>query len=239
MPANEQARLLAIQKYQVPAALQEPVFQELIALAAHIFGLPVAFLSLVDSSKVDFPATHGVSDLHTLPREAALCSTAVQQHLTIVLNNISAGDATPQWHTAQRFNMEFYAGAPLLVESAYAVGALCLSDHKSRPFTEQEERMLEELAVVASTAIMARWQCLAQPEGAPRWQLMQQLATKEIRALEELVRYLSARHGQVAPIPEAVLGVVRRRLADIQEVFTESPSAAQPGGSSVVPSLTT
>ncbi|RZJ89185.1 MAG: hypothetical protein EOO60_10305, partial [Hymenobacter sp.] len=126
-PANEQARLLIIQKYSVPTAFQEPLFQELTTLAADIFGLPVAFLSLVDGAQVDFPATHGVPDLRTLPREAALCSLAVHQHATVVLNGISSSSESPQWQTAQRFRMEFYAGAPLLVEQQYAVGALCLS----------------------------------------------------------------------------------------------------------------
>ncbi|RZL10650.1 MAG: GAF domain-containing protein, partial [Hymenobacter sp.] len=77
-PTGEPARLLAIEKYGLAAAFQEPFFQELTNLTACIFNLPVAFLSLVDHARVDFPATHGVPDLRTLPREAALCSLAVQ-----------------------------------------------------------------------------------------------------------------------------------------------------------------
>ena len=48
---------------------------------------------------------------------------AVQQHATVVLNDISGGGQSPHWQTAQRFHMEFYAGAPLLIEQQYAVGA--------------------------------------------------------------------------------------------------------------------
>jgi GAF domain-containing protein len=213
-PPNEQARLLIIQKYNVSTAFQEPIFQELTTLAAHIFGLPVAFLSLVDSAKVDFPATYGVPDLRVLPREAALCSMAVHQHTTVVLNDIGKGSDSPHWQTAQRFRMEFYAGAPLLIEQQYAVGALCLSDNQARAFTDQEEAVLNELAAVASQAITTRWHCLAEADGVQRWSALQQLAIEDIHLLQALVRRLRAQHAG------AILHVVQRRLANLRETVT-------------------
>ena len=213
-PPNEQARLLIIQKYNVPTAFQEPIFQELTTLAAHIFGLPVAFLSLVDGALVDFPATHGVPDLRVLPREAALCSMAVQQHTTVVLNNISQGSDSPHWQTAQRFRMEFYAGAPLLIEQQYAVGALCLSDNQARAFTAEEEAVLNELAAVASQAITTRWHYLAEAGEAPRWHALQQLAIEDIHLLQALIRRLQAQHAG------SVLHVVQGRLANLRETVT-------------------
>lgn len=218
-PFNEQSRLLAIQKYSIAAAFQEPFFQELTNLAAGIFGLPVAFLSLVEGTQVHFPATHGVPDLHTLPREAALCSLAVQHQQTVVLNHISQASDSPQWRTAQRFQMEFYAGAPLLVEQGHAVGALCLSDHQARTFTEQEESVVEELAAVVSQAITARWQYLAEENGAQHWQAVQHEAIAQVHILLGVVRHLSAGHAQPVPTPDALLHVVRRRLAALKQVF--------------------
>ncbi|MBJ6107667.1 GAF domain-containing protein [Hymenobacter sp. BT523] len=220
-PPNEQARLLIIQKYHVPTAFQEPIFQELTTLAAHIFGLPVAFLSLVDGAQVDFPATHGVPDLRVLPREAALCSMAVHQHTTVVLNDISQGSDSPHWQTAQRFRMEFYAGAPLLIEQQYAVGALCLSDNQSRAFTSQEEAVLNELAAVASQAITTRWQYVTEAEGAPHWPAVQQLAIQDIHLLRGLIHRLQDQSA------DAVLHVVQRRLANLRETVT-GPSALLP-----------
>lgn len=217
--ADESARLLAIQKYGISAALQEPFFQELTNLAACIFNLPVAFLSLVDRTQVDFPATHGVPDLHTLPREAALCSLAVQHQQTVVLNNISQASESLHWHTAQRFQLEFYAGAPLLVEQNCAVGALCLSDHQPRPFTAQEELAVEELAAVVSQAVTARQQYLAEENGARHWQFVQHQAIEEVQILKGVVRHLSAGHEQLVPTPDALLHVVRRRLAALKQVF--------------------
>lgn len=213
-PTNEHGRLLLIQKYGVSTAFQEPIFQELTTLAAHIFGLPVAFLSLVDGAQVDFPATHGVADLLTLPREAALCSLAVQQHATVVLNGISGGSDSPQWQTAQRFQMEFYAGAPLLVEQHYAVGALCLSDHRTRTFTAQQELVLNELAAVVSQAVIRRWHCLAEEEGEPRWQAVQRVASEDIRLLQTLIQHLRAHH------TSSILHVVQRRLLNLKELVS-------------------
>ncbi|RZK24576.1 MAG: GAF domain-containing protein [Hymenobacter sp.] len=210
-PANEPARLLVMQKYGVQAALQEPVFQELTTLATHIFGLPMAFLSVVDSAYVDFPATHGVLGLRTLPRKAALCAMVVQQHATVVLNGISAGSDSPQRQTAQRFRMEFYAGAPLLVEQHYAVGALCLSDNQSRVFSAQEELVLNELAELISQVVVRRWQHLAEVGGARRWQATQQLVIEDARMLHLLIRHLRAQH------TSSILHVVQRRLASLKK----------------------
>ena len=224
-PVNEHARLLIIQKYRVPKVFQEPIFQELTTLAAHIFGLPVAFLSLVHGAQVDFPATHGVPDLHTLPREAALCSMPVQQHATVVLNGISGGSDSPQWQTAQRFRMEFYAGAPLLVEQQYAVGALCLSDHQPRSFTAQQELVLNELAAVVSQAVMRYWHCLAEVGGAQRWQATQQVALEDIRILQTLIQHLRLQH------PDSILHVVQRRLVNLKELVS-SASSPLPAASS-------
>lgn len=225
-PPNEQARLLVIQKYNVPTTFQEPIFQELTTLAAHIFGLPVAFLSLVDDAQVAFPATHGVPELRVLPREAALCSMAVHQHATVVLNDISQGGHSPQWQTAQRFRMEFYAGAPLLIEQQYAVGALCLSDSQAHTFSAEEESLLNELAAVASQAISTRWHCLAEAGGAQRWLAVQQLAIEDIHLLQALIRRLRVQHAG------GVLHVVQRRLANLRETVTVKsvplPSVSSP-----------
>lgn len=220
-PAGEPARLLAIQKYNLAAAFQEPFFQELTNLTATIFNLPVAFLSVVDHTQVEFPATHGVPELRTLPREAALCSLAVQHHRTVVLNDLSQASESPQWHTAQRFAMEFYVGSPVLVGPDHAVGALCLSDHQSRPFTGPEELVVEQLAAIASRAVTARWRYLAEDAetGAQRWQAVQRQALEEVHSLAGLVRHLRAGPEQAVPMPDALLHVVRRRLAALKQVF--------------------
>ncbi|WP_022821663.1 GAF domain-containing protein [Hymenobacter norwichensis] len=230
-PINERARLLVIQKYHISTALQESIFQELTTLAAHLFGLPVAFLSLVDGAQVYFPATQGVPDLRVLPREAALCSMAVHQHATLVLNGISQGSPSPHWQTAQRFRMEFYAGAPLLLEQQYAVGALCLSDHQSRAFTAQEEGVLNELAAVASQAIATWWQYRAEQGDANRWPAVQQLAIEDIHLLQALLPRLRAQHA------DATLHVVQRRLLNLRETVTAKLPPLPPASSPVRPPL--
>jgi GAF domain-containing protein len=218
-PPNEPTRQLIIQKYKVPTAFQEPIFQEITTLAAHIFNLPVAFLSVVDSAQVDFPATYGVAGLHTLPREAALCSMAVQQHATVVLNSISQGSDSPHWQTAQRFQMEFYAGAPLLMEQHYAVGALCLSDHQPRAFSAQEEEVLTQLAAIVSQAVTKHWQAISEGGDTQLWQTTQQLAMEDIRLLQALLHHLDTHP------PDAILHVVQRRLGQLQERFAENSSS--------------
>ena len=67
LPIDEAERLLTLRHYRILDAQPEAVLQEVVALAAHVFGLPASFLALVDEHEVHFPAVHGVA-LPPVPR---------------------------------------------------------------------------------------------------------------------------------------------------------------------------
>ena len=51
LPANDSARLAALDSYGILDTPPEPVFDRLTALAAHILGVPIALISLVDERR--------------------------------------------------------------------------------------------------------------------------------------------------------------------------------------------
>lgn len=47
LPADEAARLRTLHQHAAAPLLREPIFDELVRLTAHAFGLPISFISLV------------------------------------------------------------------------------------------------------------------------------------------------------------------------------------------------
>ena len=219
LPANEEARVEALRSFSVVAAFGEPLFQELADLAAHVFNLPISFISVVETAQVNFVTTHGIPELSTLPRERALCSLPVRHGTTTVLNELLAADSSIHQQTAAALGLDFYVGAPLLLVNNLAVGALCISGNVPRKFSEQEQQVLEQLAALISRVIVVRHDYLQQQEGEQRWLNVQRVATEEVRALEALIRYIARRYEVLVPTPFAVLRAVGRRLEDVEEIL--------------------
>jgi two-component system NtrC family sensor kinase len=51
LPPNEEQRLAALRQYQILDTAPENSFDELVRLAAHICGTPIALVSLIDEHR--------------------------------------------------------------------------------------------------------------------------------------------------------------------------------------------
>ncbi len=70
---TEQARLRALLAYRVLDTAPEAAFDRLTALAADLFDVPIALVSLVDSERQWLKSRHGL-DVCEAPRETAFCT---------------------------------------------------------------------------------------------------------------------------------------------------------------------
>ena len=220
LPHNEQTRLQAIHSFEADAALKEPILQPIIDLTAHTFNLPISFISLVAAEQVDFIATHGITELGTLPRAQALCSMPVRQGVTVVLNKLLAASASVHQQTAATLGLDFYVGVPLLLEGDLAFGALCVSDKEPRQFSADEQQVLEQLAALISQVVVVRHAYLQQEAGGEHWQQVQQKAMEELLELEALVCYIKKRNGSITPAPISLLVAVSNRVRDVMATLS-------------------
>ena len=76
VPDNEMERLAALYRYQILDTPPEAAFDRITALAARLFDMPIALVSLVDESRAWFKSCIGFS-YPELPREVAPCSFVV------------------------------------------------------------------------------------------------------------------------------------------------------------------
>src|SRR5258708_18748936 len=117
-PANEEARIVALDKYAILDTDPEQPFDDLTLLASFVCNTPIALISLVDEDRQWFKSRVGI-DASETSRDIAFCSTAILQSDVFVVPDALADDRfrdnplvlyDPQ-HS-------FYASAP--INNAYA-----------------------------------------------------------------------------------------------------------------------
>ncbi len=223
LPADEAERLLTLRTYDVQSALDEPVFNEIVALTARIFSLPISLIALVEAEVVHYPANHGMPGHTGQPRDEALCSTAILHQHAVVYRDLAVETdpliTAKAARTALQNNLRFYAAAPLRMPGDHNIGTLCIIDHQPRNFSEPEQHTLEQMAALVARAVTVRHTCHVAPAGEQHWQTIRVQLQEELQELTALVRYLYARYGNPTPVPADLLAQVERRLQQSHEVL--------------------
>ena len=82
--AGEADRLAALRRYRILDTEPEQRFDDLVLLALHVCGTPMAAITLIDSDRQWFKARIGVSVSQT-SRDIAFCAHAIQQRELFVV----------------------------------------------------------------------------------------------------------------------------------------------------------
>jgi GAF domain-containing protein len=147
-PANETKRIEALNRYNILDTPPDGSFDRITKLAATIFDVPIAIISLVDTERIWFKSAHGLT-VNQIDRVPGLCASAILSSDVYVI-----GDACKDPRSlanplvAGEFGLRFYAAAPLQTEDQCNLGTLCIIDKTPRSLTEKEQKILKELADV-------------------------------------------------------------------------------------------
>jgi diguanylate cyclase (GGDEF)-like protein/PAS domain S-box-containing protein len=142
----ETARLAALRAYGVLDTAPDPALDEVTQLAAQLFRVPVALVSLVDEHRQWFKSRVGLEMTET-PREHAFCAHAIRGSEVMVVEDAHADprfQANPLVTDAP--GIRFYAGAPLVTPAGQAMGTLCVIDSLPRQFGRSEREALRVLS---------------------------------------------------------------------------------------------
>ncbi|RZK38371.1 MAG: GAF domain-containing protein, partial [Hymenobacter sp.] len=185
LPADETARLQSLHSYAIVQSLQEEVFDELVALVASLFRLPIAYVGLMEADHLSYKATYGLPRQAAHPRAATLCAQVIKHNRVVVYYDLAEAPQTSLDALAIQNSLghkvRFYVGAPLRMPDHRTIGTLCLAGQQPRQFSPAEQQVLEAVADIVSHAIAVRSYCTSNL-GDTRWLEIRTQARDEVYA---------------------------------------------------------
>src|SRR5688500_18308103 len=154
IPPNEAMRLAALRSLDLLDTSPEERFDRITRVAAELFGVPIALISLVDSNRQWFKSCYGIN-LRQTPRDISFCAHAILGEDIFYVGDTKRD---PRFHDSPvvtQENIRFYAGIPLSGPQEQMIGTLCIMDNVPRELTEEDKRLLRDLGGWAHAEITA------------------------------------------------------------------------------------
>jgi GAF domain-containing protein len=133
-------------------------FDRITSLAARLFDMPIALVSLVDESRAWFKSCHGFN-LSEVPRDATICSFALLYDQVLVVPDTRQDEQFACNPFVQSEpGVRFYAGAPLVTHDGFNLGTLCLLDSQPRDtLSAEQQTILADLAAMVVDELELRY----------------------------------------------------------------------------------
>ncbi|MGC9457233.1 MAG: PAS domain S-box protein [Halothiobacillaceae bacterium] len=157
-PENESERLAELARHGLTGGEPDPALDRLLRLAAGLFDVPVALFSVLGEQEQHIIARHGGASLpERLPRSHSPCA-----HVILAGEPLVVPDAREDGRLADSplvtgpMQLRFYAGYPLALPGRPPIGTLCLMDHRSRAWSEEQRDLFADLARMMIDVLDAR-----------------------------------------------------------------------------------
>jgi len=149
IPDDEEKRVTSLRNLNILDTEPEERFDRVTRLAAALFDVPVALISLVDENRQWFKSCMG-TDVKETPRDAAFCSHVVYKREPMIVADTFLDDRfADNPMVLHEPRIRFYAGYPLILDDGSCVGTLCLVDFRPRTMEGPDLERLHDLANLA------------------------------------------------------------------------------------------
>ncbi len=153
---KEEERLRVLKRYEILDTPEDGSWDRLTRLAAKVFNMPIAVVSLVDTDRIWFKSHYGL-DVREIGTDPGLCTTAIlSDDIYIVENAIEDPRTLANPLVVSEFGLRFYASVPLKTSDGFNIGTFAIIDSKQRYITESQQETLKELAGIAMDEIELR-----------------------------------------------------------------------------------
>ena len=239
-PANEEERLAALRRCALLDTPPEAAFDRPASLAARLFGVPLAFVTLLDRDRLWLKSCQGQGrdsvGFREVSRDLSFCAHTVFAGEPLVFEDTRLDPRTAHnpFVTGER-GVRFYAGAPLLDGEGHALGALCLLDFEPRLFPAEQRAALADLAagVVSEIELRRASSALAESERLGR-QMFEDSPQPMWVFDDKTLRFLAVNGAAVACYGYTRAEFLAMTLADIRQpedvpALFEAEPALRPG----------
>ena len=148
IPEDEEGRLGVLKSLQILDTAPEPRFDRITRLAAALFDVPIALISLVDWDRQWCKSCCGLQ-AGEISRDESFCAHVVHDRSVIVVPDALRDPRfadNPMVTNPPR--VRFYAGAPLILDGK-CIGTLCMIDTRARTLEGPSLGLLQDLRDLA------------------------------------------------------------------------------------------
>jgi EAL domain-containing protein (putative c-di-GMP-specific phosphodiesterase class I)/GGDEF domain-containing protein len=147
----ETARLDTLRRLDLLDTGASDAFDRITRMAAQIFNVPVAAISLTDTDRQWFKSRVGVH-IEQSARIGSPCAAVTETGDVLVVPDLLA-DAVHRHSYLVEDGIRFYAAAPLTTSDGFTLGAMCVAGPAPRAVTPDELRALRDLAAMVMAQI--------------------------------------------------------------------------------------
>lgn len=208
-PNIEPGRMEAVRRYHILDTPPDGSFDRVTALAARLFNVPIAIVSIVDTDRIWFKSHHGL-EVDQVDRDPGLCASAIL-HDGPWLGEDAHTDphALANPLVAGELGLGFYLGIPLTTSDGYNLGTLCVLDVVPRRVSEREVADLTDLAAIVvdqlelrraaadKISVVAEQRRHAEEFARTLQEVLLPAALPDIPAVKLVARYLPAHRERV------------------------------------------
>jgi CheY-like chemotaxis protein len=142
---GEKDRLERVTDLRILNTSPEPVFDDLVHLAALICDTPIAVIDFVDEQRVWFKAKIGLQ-VDEIPREQSFSAHAILQSEVLIVPDTLSDERFTKSLLVTEIGIRFYVGIPLIPVNGQAVGTLAAMDRIPHLLTAEQIDALTILA---------------------------------------------------------------------------------------------
>jgi signal transduction histidine kinase len=148
LPLNEEHRLQDLYSHDILDTVSEKEFDDLLEIAAHIYGCPMAAITFIDKDRQWFKAKKGIAHfVNETSRDISFCAHTILQTSPLVIRDTIIDERfydNPL--VTEGLQIRFYAGAPIISNGGNTLGTICVIDNYPRDISEAQTKTLTILA---------------------------------------------------------------------------------------------
>ncbi|MEU6389440.1 GAF domain-containing SpoIIE family protein phosphatase [Streptomyces sp. NPDC046939] len=157
----EADRMGAVRRYDILDTPPDGAFDRVAALAARLFDVPVATVTIVDEDRIWFKATHGLDGVSEIGRDPGLCGSAILRDDALVIPDTLLDDlACGNPLVTGPLGVRFYAAAPITTVDGHKLGTVNVLDTRPRSITSEQTATLTDLAAIVMDELELRLSAL-------------------------------------------------------------------------------